>query len=75
MKAFGLNRMFLHAQSVTFQWPARWPQNAGHRGGARNETGDSLPNAGDFSVNTPLPAELAATIDQLAAGHARARKR
>jgi 23S rRNA pseudouridine955/2504/2580 synthase len=44
MKAFGLNRMFLHAQSVSFQWP----------------------NAGEFSVNTPLPPELAATIDRLA---------
>lgn len=46
MKAVGLNRMFLHAQSVSFQWPS----------------------AGEFSVNTPLPPELAATIDQLAAG-------
>jgi 23S rRNA pseudouridine955/2504/2580 synthase len=46
MKAVGLNRMFLHAQSVSFQWP----------------------NAGEFSVNTPLPPELAATIDRLAAG-------
>lgn len=44
MKKLGLNRMFLHAQSVSFQWP----------------------NAGEFSVNTPLPPELAATIDGLA---------
>ena len=46
MKAYGLSRMFLHAQSVSFQWP----------------------NGGEFSVNTPLPPELAATIDRLAAG-------
>jgi 23S rRNA pseudouridine955/2504/2580 synthase len=44
MKGLGLVRMFLHAQSVSFQWP----------------------NAGEFSVNTPLPPELAATIDRLA---------
>jgi 23S rRNA pseudouridine955/2504/2580 synthase len=46
MKAFGLYRMFLHAQSVSFQWP----------------------NGGEFSVNTPLPPELAATIDTLGTG-------
>jgi len=45
LKAFGLNRMFLHAQSVSFQWP----------------------NAGEFSVNTPLPPALAGTLDRLAA--------
>jgi 23S rRNA pseudouridine955/2504/2580 synthase len=44
MKTLGLNRMFLHAHSVSFEWPA----------------------GGEFSVNTPLPPELAATIDQLA---------
>jgi len=45
MKAFGLNRMFLHAHSVSFEWPS----------------------GGEFSVNTPLPPELAAVVDQLAA--------
>lgn len=45
LKAFGLTRMFLHAQSVSFQWP----------------------NAGEFSVNTPLPPALAGTLDKLAA--------
>jgi 23S rRNA pseudouridine955/2504/2580 synthase len=44
MKSFGLNRMFLHAHSVSFEWPS----------------------GGEFSVNTPLPPELAAVIDQLA---------
>jgi 23S rRNA pseudouridine955/2504/2580 synthase len=45
MKAFGLNRMFLHSHSVSFEWPS----------------------GGQFSVNTPLPPELAAVIDKLAA--------
>ena len=40
----GLRRMFLHASSVSFEWPS----------------------GGEFSVNTPLPAELAAVIDRLA---------
>jgi 23S rRNA pseudouridine955/2504/2580 synthase len=45
MKAFGLNRMFLHSHSVSFEWPS----------------------GGEFSVNTPLPPELATVIDKLAA--------
>jgi len=45
MKTFGLNRMFLHAHSVSFEWPS----------------------GGEFSVNTPLPPELAAVVDTLAA--------
>jgi 23S rRNA pseudouridine955/2504/2580 synthase len=53
VKAFGLSRMFLHAHSVSFEWP----------------------KAGEFSVNTPLPAELAATVDKLAAEKTRSRKR
>jgi 23S rRNA pseudouridine955/2504/2580 synthase len=53
MKAFGLNRMFLHAHSVSFEWPS----------------------GGQFSVNTPLPPELAATVDKLAAEKTRSRKR
>jgi 23S rRNA pseudouridine955/2504/2580 synthase len=53
MKAFGLNRMFLHAHSVSFEWPS----------------------GGEFSVNTPLPPELAATIDKLAAEKTRSRRR
>jgi 23S rRNA pseudouridine955/2504/2580 synthase len=53
MKAFGLNRMFLHAHSVSFEWPS----------------------GGQFSVNTPLPPELAATVDKLAAQKTRSRKR
>jgi 23S rRNA pseudouridine955/2504/2580 synthase len=43
LKGLGLNRMFLHAHSVSFQWP----------------------DSGEFSVNTPLPPELAATLDKL----------
>ncbi len=59
MRTLGLNRMFLHASSVSFEWP----------------------DGGQFSVNTPLPPELAAVIDKLAdlpkkkrtwAGHGRA---
>jgi len=53
MKAFGLNRMFLHAHSVSFEWPS----------------------GGQFSVNTPLPPELAAAVDKLAAEKTRSRKR
>jgi 23S rRNA pseudouridine955/2504/2580 synthase len=52
MKAFGLRRMFLHAQSVSFPWPS----------------------GGEFSVNTPLPPELAATVDQLIAEGNRGRR-
>lgn len=51
MKSFGLNRMFLHANSVSFEWPS----------------------GGQFSVNTPLPPELAATIDALAGDKTRRR--
>jgi len=53
MKVLGLNRMFLHAHSVSFDWPA----------------------GGQFSVNTPLPPELASVVDTLAAMKTRSRKR
>jgi 23S rRNA pseudouridine955/2504/2580 synthase len=43
MKALGLNRMFLHAHSLSFEWP----------------------EGGQFSVNTPLPPELATVVDKL----------
>jgi 23S rRNA pseudouridine955/2504/2580 synthase len=49
MRAAGLERMFLHAHSVSFEWP---------RGSA---------TSGPFSVNTPLPPELASVIDALSA--------
>jgi 23S rRNA pseudouridine955/2504/2580 synthase len=44
MRALGLSRMFLHASSVSFEWP-----NGG----------------GLFSVNAPLPPELAKVIDKI----------
>jgi 23S rRNA pseudouridine955/2504/2580 synthase len=44
MRTLGLSRMFLHASSVSFEWP-----NGG----------------GQFSVNTPLPPELARVVDKL----------
>lgn len=44
LRALGLRRMFLHASSLSFQWP----------GGA------------EFSVNAPLPADLATVLDALA---------
>lgn len=44
MRTVGLSRMFLHASSVSFEWP-----NGG----------------GQFSVNTPLPPELARVVDKL----------
>lgn len=43
MRAFGLRRMFLHASSVSFEWP----------------------EGGQFSVNTPLPPELAAVVEKV----------
>lgn len=43
MRALGLKRMFLHAHSVSFEWP----------------------EGGQFSVNTPLPPELADVVGQL----------
>jgi 23S rRNA pseudouridine955/2504/2580 synthase len=48
----GLERMFLHAHSVSFTWP----------------------RGGEFSVNTPLPPELARVIDALAAHGKRGRR-
>jgi 23S rRNA pseudouridine955/2504/2580 synthase len=44
LRALGLQRMFLHAHSLSFVWPE----------GGR-----------EFSINTPLPAELARVVDQL----------
>jgi len=44
MRTLGLSRMFLHASSVSFEWP-----NGG----------------GQFSVNAPLPPELARVVDKL----------
>jgi 23S rRNA pseudouridine955/2504/2580 synthase len=43
LEALGLDRMFLHAHSLSFAWP----------------------QGGEFSINTPLPAELAAVVDAL----------
>jgi 23S rRNA pseudouridine955/2504/2580 synthase len=52
LAALGLERMFLHAHSVSFAWP----------------------RGGEFSVNTPLPPELARVIDALAAQGKAARR-
>jgi 23S rRNA pseudouridine955/2504/2580 synthase len=64
MKVLGLNRMFLHAHSVSFEWP-----------GGRDASGAANARApsGEFSVNTPLPPELASAIDTLAAQKTRSR--
>jgi len=62
IKAFGLNRMFLHAHSVSFEWPP-----------ARDESGARGPR-GEFSVNTPLPSELAHTVDKLTSEKRRPRR-
>ncbi len=43
LRGLGLTRMFLHASSVSFQYP----------------------QGGEFSINTPLPPELGAVLDQL----------
>jgi 23S rRNA pseudouridine955/2504/2580 synthase len=51
LRALGLKRMFLHAHSVSFNWP----------------------QGGEFSVNTPLPPELAAVLDALSASKRRPR--
>lgn len=45
MRKYGLERMFLHASSLTLTWPDRGTP---------------------FSVNAPLPPELAAVLDALA---------
>ena len=69
LQAFGLKRMFLHAHSVSFEWPQ------GQEGSvvrvAREGT-PGPPRAGnvraagaEFSVNTPLPPELAGLLDKL----------
>jgi 23S rRNA pseudouridine955/2504/2580 synthase len=66
MTVLGLNRMFLHAHSVSFEWPS---------GRDASGTGSARAPSGEFSVNTPLPPELAAVIDTLAAQKTRSRKR
>jgi 23S rRNA pseudouridine955/2504/2580 synthase len=43
MRTLGLKRMFLHAHSVSFDWP----------------------EGGQFSVNTPLPPELASVVERI----------
>ena len=43
LRALGLTRMFLHASSLSFNWP----------------------EGGEFSVNTPLPPELASVLERL----------
>ena len=54
LEPLGLDRMFLHAHSLSFAWP----------------------QGGEFSVNTPLPPELAAVVDALtSAGTARQARR
>jgi 23S rRNA pseudouridine955/2504/2580 synthase len=44
LRLIGLHRMFLHASSVSFEWPT----------------------GGEFSVNAPLPADLAGALERLA---------
>jgi 23S rRNA pseudouridine955/2504/2580 synthase len=54
MKALGLKRIFLHAQSVAFEWP-----------------GSGVP----FHVSAPLPAELAAVLDEITPAKRKGAKR
>ena len=53
MREYGLERMFLHASSLSFVWPDRGTE---------------------FSVNAPLPPELARVIDALSSGSTRRRR-
>jgi 23S rRNA pseudouridine955/2504/2580 synthase len=53
MREYGLERMFLHASSLSFVWPDRGTE---------------------FSVNAPLPPELAKVIDALTSGSTRRRR-
>jgi 23S rRNA pseudouridine955/2504/2580 synthase len=53
MRKYGLDRMFLHASSLSFVWPDRGTE---------------------FSVNAPLPPELAKVIDALTSGSTRRRR-
>ncbi|HUO79208.1 MAG TPA: RluA family pseudouridine synthase [Steroidobacteraceae bacterium] len=54
MAALGLRRLFLHAQSLSFEWP-----------GSRKT----------FAVNQPLPPDLAAVLETLAASRKRRGRR
>jgi 23S rRNA pseudouridine955/2504/2580 synthase len=54
MTALGLKRLFLHAQSLSFEWP-----------GSRKT----------FAINQPLPPELAAVLESLAATRRRRARR
>jgi 23S rRNA pseudouridine955/2504/2580 synthase len=53
MRKYGLDRMFLHASSLSFVWPDRGTE---------------------FSVNAPLPPELAQVIDALSSVSTRRRR-
>jgi 23S rRNA pseudouridine955/2504/2580 synthase len=53
MRKYGLERMFLHASSLSFVWPDRGTE---------------------FSVNAPLPPELAQVIDALSSVSTRGRR-
>jgi 23S rRNA pseudouridine955/2504/2580 synthase len=53
MRKYGLDRMFLHASSLSFVWPDRGTE---------------------FSVNAPLPPELAQVIDALSSVSTRGRR-
>ena len=54
MQTLGLKRLFLHAQSLSFEWP-----------GSRK----------NYAFSQPLPADLAAVLDQLAATRKRKSRR
>jgi 23S rRNA pseudouridine955/2504/2580 synthase len=79
LQAYGLDRMFLHAHSVGFEWPQGRDGDVAR--GDRRATPDRLgagsarAPSGQFSVNTPLPPELGATIDKLAVEKTKARRR
>jgi len=75
LQGLGLKRMFLHAHSVSFQWPQG---RDGHVTRVAREGNVGPPQAGgprtagtEFSVNTPLPPELAGVLDKLDSGGGR----
>jgi 23S rRNA pseudouridine955/2504/2580 synthase len=75
MQGLGLRRMFLHANSVSFEWPSGRDVYVAHAdresGQDRSGAGNARAPSGQFSVNTPLPPELAATVDALASRRSR----
>ena len=74
LQPLGLKRMFLHAHSVSFEWPQgreRYVARADREGNPGPRAGGPRAAGAEFSVNTPLPPELAGVLDKLDSGGGR----